>query len=226
MLNASQKKLKTRKKTLLEELLLLTLRTMSRSTLGRPFSSLMRSLVHPFLRRSYTAATIRARTCLETNVEREAIFFADEALGGDLVSPWHDIPLYAGIENRWNMVVEIPRGARAKMEVKTAAPLNPILQDVRSDGSLRFYGLDSIVNYGALPQTWEDPSHKDALTGLGGDGDPVDVCEIGSTLASVGDIYPVKIIGALGLIDNGETDWKVSFLQDVSVLGGRELILS
>ena len=136
------------------------------------------------------------------------MYFADEA-GGDVVSPWHDIPLHAGPASSWNMVVEIPRGTRAKMEVSTDTPLNPILQDVTTSGAPRFYGLDSMVNYGALPQTWEDPAHLDSFTGVGGDGDPIDVCEIGSLTAAIGDIYPVKVIGALALIDDGETDWKV-----------------
>lgn len=35
-----------------------------------------------------------------------------------LISPWHDIPLYADEPNKiFNMVVEIPRWTNAKMEV-------------------------------------------------------------------------------------------------------------
>ena len=33
---------------------------------------------------------------------------------------------------------------------------------------LRHYHFKSLVNYGALPQTWEDPSHIDEDTGLAG----------------------------------------------------------
>lgn len=36
-----------------------------------------------------------------------------------------------------------------------------------------------IWNYGALPQTWENPNSVDAHTGYSGDGDPIDVMEIG-----------------------------------------------
>ena len=36
-----------------------------------------------------------------------------------------------------------------------------------------------IWNYGALPQTWENPHHEDESTGCKGDNDPVDCCEIG-----------------------------------------------
>ena len=64
-------------------------------------------------------------------------------------------------------------------------------------------------NYGALPQTWEDPNHIDEDTKTAGDNDPVDVCEIGTTLHATGSVVPVKIVGVLGLIDEGETDWKL-----------------
>ena len=37
----------------------------------------------------------------------------------------------------------------------------------------------------------------------------MDVCEIGTCLHAAGSIVPVKIVGILGLIDEGETDWKL-----------------
>lgn len=42
-----------------------------------------------------------------------------------------------------------------------------------------------------------------------GDGDPLDVCEIGGSIGYIGQIKQVKVLGALGLIDQGETDWKI-----------------
>lgn len=38
-----------------------------------------------------------------------------------------------------------------------------------------------IWNYGAIPQTWEDPDHIDPNTNCRGDGDPIDVIEIGDS---------------------------------------------
>jgi len=35
-----------------------------------------------------------------------------------------------------------------------------------------------LVNYGALTQTWEAPSHVSRDTGFGGDNDPIDVLEV------------------------------------------------
>ena len=36
---------------------------------------------------------------------------------------------------------------------------NPIKQDIKKD-KLRFYPYNIHWNYGMLPQTWEDPEHK------------------------------------------------------------------
>ncbi|ELU10029.1 hypothetical protein CAPTEDRAFT_221412 [Capitella teleta] len=133
---------------------------------------------------------------------------------GVAISPFHDIPLkVAGKENVFNMVVEVPRWTNAKMEISTAETLNPIKQDVKK-GKLRFvhncfphHGY--IWNYGALPQTWEDPTHTDEHTSMKGDNDPLDVCEIGFKVHKRGAVVQVKVLGVMALIDEGETDWKV-----------------
>jgi len=139
-----------------------------------------------------------------------------------IVSPFHDIPLIneqhtSSTANPgdiiYNMIVEVPRWTNAKMEINKQLKLNPIVQDIKS-GKPRFvhnvfpyHGY--LWNYGALPQTWEDPNHVDEDTKTTGDNDPLDVCEIGTTLHATGSIVPVKIVGVLGLIDEGETDWKL-----------------
>jgi len=46
------------------------------------------------------------------------------------------------------------------------------------------------------------PSHQ-------GDNDPVDVVEIGSVELAMGSVTPVKALGALAMIDDGELDWKI-----------------
>ncbi|CAG0901013.1 unnamed protein product, partial [Darwinula stevensoni] len=130
------------------------------------------------------------------------------------ISLWHDIPLYADEANKvFNMIVEVPRWSNAKMEICKEEALNPIKQDVKK-GNLRFvhncfphHGY--IWNYGALPQTWENPNMTDESTGQKGDNDPIDVCEIGHRIAKPGEVIQVKALGILALIDEGETDWKV-----------------
>lgn len=140
------------------------------------------------------------------NEEAYRLFFKDSA--GKVISPWHDIPLYVNKEKRLvNFVNEIPRGAVEKMEIATDEEQTPIKQDLKK-GKLRQYPFESLVNYGALPQTWEDPEHKDASTGMMGDNDPIDVVEVGSRIAASGEVYPVKLLGVLGMLDEGETDWK------------------
>lgn len=139
------------------------------------------------------------------------IYFKDES---GPISALHDIPLWADKAERLvNMVVEVPRWSNAKMEISLGEPLNPIRQDVKK-GALRFVSNvfphhGYIWNYGALPQTWENPQHVEPATNARGDNDPIDVIEIGERVASRGDVYPVRVLGAFALIDEGETDWKL-----------------
>jgi len=133
---------------------------------------------------------------------------------GHIVSPFHDIPLFADQNNGiLNMVVEVPRWTNAKMEISKDEPFNPIVQDIKK-GRLRYvrncfphHGY--IWNYGAFPQTWEDPSQTHPETKAKGDNDPLDVCEIGEQVGYVGQVKQVKVLGIMALLDEGETDWKV-----------------
>uniref|UniRef100_A0A673GZ03 inorganic diphosphatase n=1 Tax=Sinocyclocheilus rhinocerous TaxID=307959 RepID=A0A673GZ03_9TELE len=117
------------------------------------------------------------------------------------------------IHNIFHAVVEVPRWTNAKMEIATKDPLIPLKQDLKK-GNLRYVSnvfphKGYIWNYGAIPQTWEDPGHRDGDTGCCGDNDPIDVCDIGSKVCSRGEVIRVKVLGTLALIDEGETDWKV-----------------
>jgi len=133
---------------------------------------------------------------------------------GEVVSPFHDIPLFANeAEGVLNMVVEIPRWTNAKLEICKEQKFNPIRQDIKKN-KLRFVAncfphKGYIWNYGALPQTWEDPTHHDDDTNAKGDNDPLDVCEIGSVVSPTGTVKQVKVLGVMALLDEGETDWKV-----------------
>ncbi|XP_029305425.1 inorganic pyrophosphatase [Cottoperca gobio] len=146
------------------------------------------------------------------NALNYCLFFKNAA--GKYISPFHDIPMYADeSQNIFHVVIEVPRWTNAKMEITTKDALNPVKQDVKK-GKLRYVAnvfphKGYIWNYGAIPQTWEDPSHKDANTGFYGDNDPIDVCEIGTKVCSCGEVIKVKVLGILAMIDEGETDWKV-----------------
>ena len=149
---------------------------------------------------------------------------------GKTISPWHDIPLEAG-DGMYNFVCEIPKMSLKKMEVRPGAPLNrpqpqslwvprahapswqvatkvagnPIMQDEKK-GKARLYHGPIFWNYGCLPQTWEDPNVKgDAdVGGAFGDDDPIDVVEIGASAQDMGAVVPVKPLGVLSMIDDGE----------------------
>lgn len=155
---------------------------------------------------SFTARQIGAPNTLDYRV------FIEQ--NGKPVSPFHDIPLYANEEKTvLNMIVEVPRWTNAKLEISKEEKLNPILQDTKK-GKLRFvrncfphHGY--IHNYGAFPQTWEDPNQVHPETKAKGDNDPLDVCEIGEQVGYVGQVKQVKVLGVMALLDEGETDWKI-----------------
>lgn len=168
--------------------------------------------------KSLASRAIKSR--MYSTVERGSALSADYRVffknnEGKIISPFHDIPLVASQDGGtlFNMIVEIPRWTNAKMEIATKEPLNPMKQDIKK-GKLRhvhncfpYHGY--IWNYGALPQTWENPLFEDPHTKAKGDNDPIDVCEIGSKTLRRGSVVPVKVLGVMALIDDGETDWKL-----------------
>ncbi|KAL6122801.1 hypothetical protein NUSPORA_00059 [Nucleospora cyclopteri] len=130
---------------------------------------------------------------------------------GNIISPFHDIPLYDG--EFVNCICEIPRFENAKFEISKDQEFNPIVQD-KKKGKLRFvaniYPFKGYqVNYGALPQTYEDPAKMEAHIEAYGDNDPLDILEIGMKTKSPGDVFKGKVLGCLAMIDDNEADWKI-----------------
>jgi inorganic pyrophosphatase len=136
---------------------------------------------------------------------------------GKPISPWHDIPLKSG--EYYNMITEIPKYEKRKMEINTKEKYNPIAQDVKK-GLPREYHGPIFWNYGCLPQTWEDPRLKHGALGAFGDNDPIDVVEIGGRALPVGSVTQVKVLGAFAMIDDGELDWKVLVVASDDELAG------
>lgn len=145
---------------------------------------------------------------------------------GKPASFFHDIPLNLDPASKTlSMVVEIPRYTQSKFEISKELPYNPIAQDTKK-GKLRF--VNNVFpfhgypfNYGAFPQTWEDPTVQ-ALSGkkLFGDNDPLDVVELGSRAGKTGEIKTVKVLGALAMIDDGEMDWKIIVIDQKDPMAG------
>lgn len=156
----------------------------------------------------YTTYQIGAKNTLDYKL------YVKDSESGQIVSPFHDIPLYANPEKTvLNMIVEVPRWTNAKLEISKEEKFNPIIQDTKK-GKLRFVRncfphKGYIHNYGAFPQTWEDPNSVHPDTKAHGDDDPLDVCEIGETVGYTGQVKQVKVLGVMALLDEGETDWKV-----------------
>lgn len=136
---------------------------------------------------------------------------------------------HVGQMQRWRYGVKgFKKTSNFVVKIATKEPLNPIKQDEKNNaprfvhnifphkGTLNkneFSKLISILgyiwNYGAIPQTWEDPEHKDEATNAFGDNDPIDIVEIGERVQKRGAIVQVKVLGVIALLDEGETDWKL-----------------
>ena len=125
---------------------------------------------------------------------------------------WHDAPIRPiGSSDSYvvTMVTEIPMFYTAKMEISKEVRGNPIAQDSNDDGSPRYYTYGTpFFNYGAIPQTWEDPDVRSSQ-GYGGDNDPLDIIELGSQPIAMGSVRPCRVLGSFELIDEGETDHKI-----------------
>lgn len=163
------------------------------------------------VRSALSATDVSSVETVSTGAENSLEYRLFYSSKGAQVSPWHDIPLFPDADDKQivSFVNEIPKGTQAKMEIATDEPRTPIKQDVKK-GALRFYQYGpSLVNYGAIPQTWEDPNQNVPDLSAGGDGDPLDVTEIGEKIMPFGSVYQVKVLGCLALLDEGEVDWKI-----------------
>ncbi|GAW80660.1 inorganic pyrophosphatase [Plasmodium gonderi] len=130
------------------------------------------------------------------------------------ISPWHDIDLM-NEDGTYNMIVEITKYNYIKLEIQLTENFNVIKQDTKK-GKLRYYHNSIYWNYGALPRTYEYPKHIYSIRTkdnndwfFTGDDDPLDVVDIGHNCLKMGQIVPVKILGAFTLIDEGQLDWKI-----------------
>jgi inorganic pyrophosphatase len=126
---------------------------------------------------------------------------------------WHDINYINNEDNSFNMIIEVPRGETAKMEMSKES-FNPIKQDTKKnkitkEEYLRYYKMTPTFNYGFLPQTWENNKVK-YFDNYYGDNDPLDLIEISTHKRyHIGQIVRVYPIGSFCLIDQNEVDWKI-----------------
>lgn len=136
--------------------------------------------------------------------------YGGENIGNIYISPWKQINLKCE-NDKFNMIVEIPKGSNKKIEMMKDYINNPLTQEIKKNkitSYLRYNKVPFNFNYGFLPKTWEDNT-KILIENYKGDNDPIDVIEISETTFNTGDIVNVEILGALCLIDQKEVDYKI-----------------
>lgn len=152
-----------------------------------------------------------------------------------IISPWHDINISNNLTNNRilfkepivNIVIEIPKHSSAKMEMSKDLEFNPIIQDYKYDINNqpynRYIKISYDINYGMIPQTWENNQRK-ILNNMIGDNDPLDCIEISDKVFYIGDVIEAEVLGSFCLIDQGEIDFKVivvskDYLRSMNKLG-------
>jgi inorganic pyrophosphatase len=111
----------------------------------------------------------------------------------------HDIAPFTS-DSLVNVVIEIPAGTRQKWEVNKET--GQIEWEQVTPGSFRVINyLPYPANYGFVPQTMLPKSS-------GGDGDPVDVFVLGSSISRE-KIVKVRIVGIIHILDDNESDSKL-----------------
>ena len=177
----------------------------------------------------FVAALPGGFAVIQENLGNALDFASVLQVDGAPASYWHDIPTYANATSMMdasetdllvNFVPEIRRGAIGKLEIIKELENNPVKYDRKtvtdSAGNALYerpryvaYGPNPFT-YGAIPQTWENSEEPDPVTGIVGDNDPIDALDISAgAVPDIGYPYVGKVLGALGLIDDNETDWKV-----------------
>ncbi len=108
-----------------------------------------------------------------------------------MVHPWHDLPNpLVGLEDGFNVVIEIPKGSKVKYELDKEA--GTLFVDRFLYTAMRYPG-----NYGFIPHTLSD------------DGDPCDVL-IANTRAIVpGAVMSCRPVGVLVMEDEAGQDEKI-----------------
>lgn len=96
-------------------------------------------------------------------------------------------------------VVEIPAGTHAKWEVSVSGAF---MEWELKDGKRRVIQyLPYPCNYGMIPGTLQSAD-------TGGDGDPLDILVLGRAVER-GEVIPVRLLGVLKMLDDGEVDDKL-----------------
>jgi len=108
-----------------------------------------------------------------------------------MVHPWHDLPNpLVGVEDGFNVVIEIPKGSKVKYELDKPSGL------MRVDRVL-YSAVHYPANYGFLPRSYA------------ADGDPLDVLVLGNEPVVPGAMLVARAIGVMNMEDQGQRDDKI-----------------
>lgn len=104
--------------------------------------------------------------------------------------PWHEVEIGDDAPSVVTVVVEVPKGSKAKYELDKKSGL------IRMDRVL-FSSVHYPANYGFIPQTYCE------------DHDPLDVLVLGQEPAVPLSLLRAKPIGVMKMLDQGEADDKI-----------------
>lgn len=112
-----------------------------------------------------------------------------------MVNAWHDIEIGENFPKVINAIVEIPKNSQVKYELDKKTGL------IKLDRFL-FSAVHYPGDYGFIPQTyWEDD-------------DPLDIIILTGVPIYPGTLVHARVIGAMHMIDSGESDDKIIAVYD------------
>jgi inorganic pyrophosphatase len=135
-----------------------------------------------------------------------------------MAHPWHGIPIGSHAPGIVNAFIEMTPADSVKYEIDKESGF------LKVDRPQKFSNIVPAL-YGFIPQTYcaEEVAdycmQRSGLTGIIGDGDPLDICVLTERNISSGYILvPAIPIGGLRMIDGGEADDKI-----IAILKGDEV---
>lgn len=103
---------------------------------------------------------------------------------------WHDLELGQEAPEKFNVIIEIPKGSKNKYEIDKKTGLIKLDRAMKSSQDYPF-------DYGFAPQTlWED-------------GDALDVIVLSTYPLSTGILVEVRPVAVMHMIDGGDSDDKI-----------------
>lgn len=126
------------------------------------------------------------------------------------ISPWHNLPLHTSGHRFLTFVCKTPTGKWMEYELAKEEPFSP-LRVKKIHGRPGHYVKNVPWNYGFFPQTWTNSCCDiRGSRALRQDGRPMEVIDISEKVGVTGDVYTVKLLAAVLVIEEGlQPSWKV-----------------